>query len=341
MNYKLILNIGLCFIFFIGCRPVEKVGPDICPSDEFKLTLEKLEIDVLSDTVLTLEDAKNKLDLAAAEGINIKSDFGEVVDWKITISNSSQSKFFSGISDKLDIYWYGQPSKFDGEKVNFDPGEVTVELSVLCSESVSKTFEISGKQNFSSLNPKFGVLLRDWDGNGVYPVSGEDYSIDDDGWSGGAGGFKTFAVEYLNEFSAPASNKYAQIYAKFDAVQWYLGAHSIDLLSFQDYLPTENTDSLYLNFFSSSDGGINTGSQVAFKDGDNKSYLGLEQINWTGWKHLSYRFSGLTTNSGDSLKTTDLTAFVLQLGAAPEKSKELMVRYDFILITHGEPLFSE
>jgi actin-like ATPase involved in cell morphogenesis len=225
--------------------------------------------------------------------------------------------------------------------VGGDVREVTVELSVLCSESVSKTFEISGKQNFSSLNPKFGVLLRDWDGNGVYPVSGEDYSIDDDGWSGGAGGFKTFAVEYLNEFSAPASNKYAQIYAKFDAVQWYLGAHSIDLLSFQDYLPTENTDSLYLNFFSSSDGGINTGSQVAFKDGDNKSYLGLEQINWTGWKHLSYRFSGLTTNSGDSLKTTDLTAFVLQLGAAPEKSKELMVRYDFILITHGEPLFSE
>ena len=103
MNYKLILNIGLCFIFFIGCRPVEKVGPDICPSDEFKLTLEKLEIDVLSETVLTLEDAKNKLDLAAAEGINIKSDFGEVVDWKITISNSSQSKFFSGISDNIAV----------------------------------------------------------------------------------------------------------------------------------------------------------------------------------------------------------------------------------------------
>ncbi len=340
MNYKLILNIALCIIFFISCRPIEKVGPDICPSDEFSLTSDKLEIYVLSDTVLALEDVENKLDLEASQGINIKSDFGEVVDWKITISNSSQSKFYSGTSNKIDIYWYGQPDKFDGQKVDFDPGKVSVELSVFCREPVSKTFEISGKQNFSSLNPKFGVLLRDWDGNGVYPVSGADYSKDDDGWSGGAGGYKTFSVEYLNDYPSPGGNKYAQIHAEFDAVQWYLGAHSIDLSSFQDFLPTENTDSLYLNLFSSSDGGINTGSQVAFQ-ADGNSYLGLEQINWTGWKHLSYQFSSLTTNSGDSLKTTDLTAFVLQLGAAPEKSKELTVRYDFILITYGEPLFSE
>ena len=151
MRYKLITSISLCFIFFIGCRPVEKVGPDICPSDDFSLTSDKLEIYVLSSSTSTLEDAGNKLDLDASEGLNIKSDFGEVVDWKITISNSTQSKVFSGKGSSLDVYWYGQPGKFDGEKMNFDPGNVTVELSVVCLEPVSKTFELSGKQNFSSL----------------------------------------------------------------------------------------------------------------------------------------------------------------------------------------------
>ena len=339
MRYKLITSISLCFIFFIGCRPVEKVGPDICPSDDFSLTSDKLEIYVLSSSTSTLEDAGNKLDLDASEGLNIKSDFGEVVDWKITISNSTQSKVFSGKGSSLDVYWYGQPGKFDGEKMNFDPGNVTVELSVVCLEPVSKTFELSGKQNFSSLHPKFGVLLRDWDKNGIYPVSSGTYTAAD-GWKGGGGGVDTFSVEYFDEYYSPAGNKYVQIYADFENPQWYLGAHSIDLLSFKNYLPTENTDSLYLNIFSSSDGGNNTGSQVAFQVGGT-SYLGLEQINWTGWKFLSYQFSGLTTNSGDSLKTTDISAFVLQLGAAPEKSKELTVRYDFILVTYGEPLFTE
>ena len=70
MRYKLITSISLCFIFFIGCRPVEKVGPDICPSDDFSLTSDKLEIfpkDTNSDPNKTLSSAYEMSKL----GINI------------------------------------------------------------------------------------------------------------------------------------------------------------------------------------------------------------------------------------------------------------------------------
>ena len=178
MKYTTLLKLGLCLAFLYGCNPIEKVGPDICPSDQFSLTVEDLVINVVSPgSSQPLEDVGNALDLTS-EGLNIQSNFGEEVPWILTLSNGSQTKTFSGTGESLNVYWYGQPDKFDGAKMQFDEGAVTAELSVVCFEAVSKTFQLSGTQNFSTLDSNFGVLLRDWDKNGAYPVDDVTYDAD-------------------------------------------------------------------------------------------------------------------------------------------------------------------
>ncbi|MBI35758.1 MAG: hypothetical protein CMP67_10400 [Flavobacteriales bacterium] len=343
MKYTKILQLGLCLAFFYGCNPIEKVGPDICPSDDFSLTSEDLIINVLSPGVTqSLEDAGGNLDLTN-EGLNIKSNFGEEVDWTLKISNGTQEKNFSGTGESFNVYWYGQPDKFDGTKMQFDEGSVTVKLSVVCHDAVSKTFQLTGTQNFSTLDSNFGVLLRDWDQNGAYPVNGVTYDPinQSDGWSGKGGGVDVWELQYYNTTPSPAGGLYAQLSGSGENGMWYLGSHSFTLTNFSDLLPTQNVDSLYVNIFASAEeGAINTGSQIAVKN-NGKSYLGLENINWTGWKLLSYKMSDLKTTSGDNLPSANITDFVLQLGAAPEPSNDLKVKYDFVLITVGAPLFSE
>lgn len=343
MKYTALLKLGLCLAFLYGCNPIEKVGPDICPSDQFSLTSDDLVINVVSSgSSQALEAAGNNLDLTS-EGLNIQSNFGEEVPWTLTLSNGSQTKSFSGTGESFNIYWYGQPDKFDGTKMQFDAGAVTVELSVVCHDAVSKTFQLTGTQNFSSLNSNFGVLLRDWDKNGAYPVDDVTYDpvTEVDGWSGKGGGIDVWEFQYYDTHSSPGGGLYAQFHGAGENGLWYLGSHSFTLTDFEDLIPTQNVDSLYVNIFSSAEeGAINTGSQIAvILNGE--SYGAVEAINWSGWKLLSYKLSDFKTMAGVNLPSTDITDFVLQLGAQPEQSNDLKVRYDFVLITVGAPLFSE
>lgn len=343
MKYTALLKLGLCLAFLYGCNPIEKVGPDICPSDQFSLTSDDLVINVVSSgSSQALEAAGNNLDLTS-EGLNIQSNFGEEVPWTLTLSNGSQTKSFSGTGESFNVYWYGQPDKFDGAKMQFDEGAVTAELSVVCHTAVSKTFQLTGIQNFSALDSNFGVLLRDWDKNGAYPVDDVTYDSENpvDGWSGKGGGVDVWEFQYYDEYPSPSGGLYAQFHAAGENGMWYLGSHSFTLTDFEDLVPTQNVDSLYVNIFASAEeDAINTGSQIAVKY-NGKSYLALENINWSGWKLLSYKMADLKTTSGDNLSSIDITDFVLQLGASPEPSNDLKVRYDFVLITVGAPLFDE
>jgi len=339
MKIKHILRGGLLAGILTACNPVEEVGPLICPSDTFSLTADDLKIDVVSaDTEVAIESSNNELDLSSG-GAHFFSDFGEEVDWELTISNETQTKNYSGNGAQMDIYWYGQPNKYVDSKLQFDLGKVEVTLKVVCHDPVSKAFDLLGTQDFSSLNPKYGILIRDWDGHGLFPTLGDTFNVAD-GWQGAGGGITTWNVDYLNIFSSPSGGEYLQLHGA-GSPSWYLGGHSFPTDGLSDNLGTQNVDSLYLNILvSAEEGAINTGSQIAVGV-SGVNYLRVEDVNWEGWKLLSYKFSDFATNSGAPLPSTNIESFVLQLGAQPEQSSDLKVRYDFVLVTVGAPLFEE
>ena len=338
MKIKHILRGGLLAGILTACDPVEEIGPLICPSDTFSLTSDDLKIAVVSgDAEVSIESLDNELNLSSG-GAHFFSDFGEEVDWELTITNGTQTKNYSGNGAQMDVFWYGQPNKYVDSKLQFDiEKEVEVTLNVVCNDPVSKTFDLLGIQDFSSLNPKYGVLIRDWDKNGLFPTLADTFNVAD-GWQGAGGGITTWSVDYLNVFSSPSGGKYLHLYGAGNP-SWYLGGHSFPTVGLSDSFGTQNVDSLYLNILVSAEGdAINTGSQIAMGV-SGVNYLKVEDVNWQGWKLLSYKFSDFATNSGSPLPNTNIESFVLQLGAQPEQSSDLKVRYDFILVTVGAPLF--
>ena len=328
-------------VFFISCGDkLEDIGPRICPPSDFSFSSDDLKLHVVNrNNETNIESVSNTLDLES-EGLHITADFGSSVQWSLTLTNAKgQEKKYSEESDKIDIYWYGQPSKLLDNKMCFDEGDVTISLSITCMDKITKTFTLIGEQKFNNLNSKFGLLLRDWDKNGIFPVNGNSYT-GADGWKGGAADANQFDFEYYDTDPSPAGGKYVYFHAVMDAPSWYLGACDFAINGLQDSLSTGNVDSLYLNIFVKSDPDLpNAGAEIGLGTAS-KTYLRTEAINWEGWKFLSYKFSEFEKGSS-SLETTKLMKVVLQLGAQPEEATELTVQYDFVMITYGAPLFEE
>jgi hypothetical protein len=338
--YKYLVVFTSVFILISCGDKLEEIGPRICPPADFSFSSKDIKLFLVDKKVESnMENAGGELDLSR-DGLRITADFGSSLPWSITLSNSkSQEKTYSGNSDKIDIYWYGQPSKLIDDKMYFDEGEVTLELNLLCMDPITKTFNVSGVQKFNNLNNKFGLLLRDWDKNGIFPILTDAYSPAD-GWTGGAAGADPFEFEYYDTDPSPAGGKHAFFRAVMGAPSWYLGATDFPITGLQDSLNTENVDSLYLNIFVKSNPDLpNSGAEIGLK-ATTKAYLKTEAINWDGWKLLSYQFSEFKRGS-TTLDTTRLTSVILQLGAQPEEASELSVQYDFVLVTYGAPLFEE
>lgn len=338
------LAFGAVAIFMAACsNPIDQVGPAICPSGDFDFTASDLKVDVLEgSTTKDLASAGNAVDLSQG-GLHIHADFGEVIQWEMKIANDTEQRTYSGESDTLDIYWYGQGDKFntETESLQFDAGEASIEFEIVCKEMITKKFNVSGVQDFSNLNGMYGVLLRDWDQKGAFPVTGTTYDDINDGWAGAGGGANPFEFEYYNSTPSPAGGYFCQFHAETNAPSWYMGSTSYPTAGVEDILVEKNTDNLYLNIFVKADENLpNCGSQVGFQH-NNVSYLKTEDITWTGWKLLSYKLNEFKSPSGDPLNSTEIANMVMQIGSQPEAVSELTVMYDFALITAGAPLFKE
>jgi len=346
LSYLNKLSLGLIAIFAIySCVPnpldaLDQVGPDICPSTEFSFVASDLKLDVLDGaTVKDISLAGNTVDFSKG-GLHIKAQFGETVQWELKISNDKKQKSYSGKSDSVDIYWYGQGEKFDGTNMQFGAGEVSVEFEIVCMDVITKKFDVTGTQKFDNINSNFGVLIRDWDQNGEYAVAGSSFTVQD-GWAGSGSGANPWTFDYRAPTPSPAGGLYCEFYGVTAAPSWYLGATSFPIGGIEALLPTTNTDELYLNFFVKAGTDIeNAGSQAGFQVGST-NYLITEDITWDGWKLISHKMSDYLSNTGDPLSTTVLSNIILQLGAQPIQASELKVMYDFLLITSGGPLFTE
>lgn len=338
--FKAVALSAFSAIMFTSCDNIDQAGPNICPSDGFTFTASDLNVDVLSGSTATdLAAASNTVDLATG-GLHIYADFGEVIQWEMKIANDAEQKTYAGESSTLDIYWYGQGDKFNGTDLEFAEGSAKIEFEIVCKEMIQKDFTVVGNQSFTNINPAYGLLIRDWDQNGEYPVAGTTFDVSD-GWAGAGGGANPWEFEYYNTDASPAGGYFSQFYAKTAAPSWYMGSTSFPTAGIEASLPTTNTDSLYVNFFVKADENLpNCGSQVGFQ-ASSVNYLVSEDITWEGWKLRSFKLSEFKSPSGDPLTTTTIDNMVLQIGSQPEAVSELRVMYDFAFITVGAPLFKD
>ena len=348
MNMKILFWCSLLIIGFISCEPIQKIGPEICPSDDFTFSSDDFKIfKANKDTSIELNESDKFLHLDSM-GLHIKADLGEAINWRITITNGAQSKMFSGNTSKIDVLWYGQTDVFDEENLSFSEGETKIELEIPCNDLISKNIEIKGKQTFKNVLPKFGLLVRDWDKNGVYPIREEKWTFRD-----GTPFFTGFAdtafqvFKYFDETPSPAEGKYLQIEAASAGDPlWYFGDVGIRLKGLKDSLPTDNLDSLYVNVFVSRlDDMPNVPANFGFRDTvsspNTGAYLINENINWNGWKILSAKFSEFKHSKTD-LPLNDIQQireFMINFGASPNQALVTGIKYDMVLFTVGKPLF--
>ncbi len=317
----ILIIIGL--VSFSCKSPIDKLGPDLCPSSNFSF----------SDNDLILEglDIGNSIDLSTT-GMRVKAIFSETVEWTLKIISDEATKEYSGKSDSINILWYGNSNHLP----LFKTGDCRVELEIGCIGKTEKNFKISKISDFSNVNPSFGLLIRDWDQHGVRPVgsvSAPTAAVD--GYFYG-GGLKTYT--HSDSLPSPMGGKFLKMTGKVDAPTWYFGACEIfNGGSALTVLPTSNPDSLYFNMFVRTGGHENTGLQLSLlRSGQ---YSNNRAADWTDWRMISFPMSEFAV-TGSPLPSTDgITSILLNLGSQPVQGSEIELNFDFMMITVGEPFF--
>jgi len=340
---KIFLGFASVLIGFSSCEPIEEVGPSLCPSSDFSFSEGDLELYRVGKTEVDLASVNNVLPLDST-GLHLVADFGEDVSWELKLSNGSLEKNYSGSGSSFDIYWYGTPDKFNGQNVSFGAGDVTLELDVICQETITKTIKLTGKQTFTNTHPSFGFLARDWDKNGKYPVRNDNYTFFDGApFVSGNTAAEGRVFDYFEETSSPFGGKYLKfVYYSGIGPSWYFGDYAVEMKDFQNLLATENCDSIYVNVFVNKvKGHDNVPANFGMRDSTNQGFLVNEDISWDGWKLLSYKLSDLrsTINNAPLSDLGSVKSFLINFGASPSQSESTGCKYDMVLFTVGAPLF--
>lgn len=343
-----ILTVPVVAMLFVSCDPIEDIGPGFCPSDDFSLTADDLVLNVVSksgnnfvETPVTSSNSTVDLD---GEGLHITSDFSEVIEWKLSIENANAStvKEYSGQSDSIDIYWYGNSKS----RPMFSDEEVKIKLTVFCFDDIVKTVEVVNSPTFKNIHPNFGVLLRDWDQNSALPVTqiGQPTFV-----FGGADGFSYFfgandSVGYTNEDPSPMGGYNLYIKSTKPSLVWYYGATGLignDYANELAKLPTFDASKLFFHIYIKGDQTYqNTSAELVYRTAE-RGYLWSTHVNWEGWKFISMPLSDFKSGTIPMENAGNATDFSFQLGSQPMQSSTAQVSYDFALITVGEPLFAE
>lgn len=360
-------------IIFSCSSPLQENGPRLCPSDNFKFDISDLKIEkvIESSGKFTLENLSSgdEIDFVNT-GLKFSANFSEEVEWELTISSkkSATKKSYKSKSNKLNIYWYGNSDKLPF----FEDEDCEVTFRILCNPIVKLPFSVKGKANFIKASREFGVLIRDWDQNGVVDVIDKTKPVATEAtlsigvfagaiWPNSDGYFynplniKWF--EYSSEKPSPMGGNHLSIEGESNANDsnknpepvWYFGAN--EMLNMQrafNLLPTKNTDSLYLNFFVRADQNLNG---VALKNTEMQigvinegvgggKWIYRQNVNWGDWKLISIKLSDFAIQSGNNrlLSSQRITNIALNLAAGPAQQSIGKIYYDFIYVSVGSPL---
>ena len=285
------------FVALFSCEKLEEVGPDLCPSDDFSFTDNDLKIDVLSvagntrvETPLTSVNSTVDLD---GEGLHVYAGLGQKIKWELVIKmkDGSAEKVYTDESDTVDVFWYGNSSKMP----LFSAGDAEITFKILCLEDIVKTVKLENTPTFKDLDTRFGLLFRDWDQNGVFPIGTigtADFTFGTgDGFFYGLG---DAVADYQNTDPSPAGGYYINLYDKKSSKVWYYfatGINDSDFGDMLDSLPTSNTNELWFNIYVKGNQEFkNTSAEIVFNMSDG-NYLYSEHVNWEGWKLISVPLS--------------------------------------------------
>lgn len=341
--------LGLVAIGFAACTsPLAENGPRLCPNEKFTFTASDLEIKKITPVGENFDEtsinAGAEVDFDQYEGVHFFADFGEedTVEWELTIASktSSNKKVYTNKSNKIDVYWYGNSESFPF----FEDEDCDITVRIPCREIVKSNIKVKGKANFKKVTPKFGILIRDFDGNGLYPVVDGNVNDVNNGWFDG-----NVTFTYETEDGSPMGQRYLRMKRELSSAGWYLGGHSFPVNTadkkFENLFPTSDPNEIYLNFFLRADKYPNANTEIGIRNPSLGSHLATGNVNWTGWKLNSRKFSEMVITSGAQAGKTipeadvyKLNDMILQLGASPEQTKILEYDYDFIFISFGAPL---
>jgi hypothetical protein len=339
------LTVGLVFA---NCDPLERVGPSICPTEDFIFNSEAIEFNIVGDNAGSLINAGNEVSLNGS-GIHVYSKFSEVVKWKVDIEmkNGSSKKHYSGESDSINVFWYGNSKSLP----LFSEGEAKITVSIACNDPLIKEFSITDNPTFKNLDTQYGVLIRDWDQNGSFPV--KEIGAPDFSWGVGDG-FNwavSAEVEYKNEDPSPFGGYYLSMKDKKPVSVWYYGTTGIDGASFRKFddilesLPTTNPEQLWFNVYVKGDQIYkNTSLELEWGKLKGETYNRTEHLNWEGWKMVSFPFTEFTDGTDpmpDFYGFKSDTYIGFQLGSQPAQDTEAQASFDFAIITVGGPFFEE
>ena len=348
---KLITNITIALSLLLGlssCDPFEQVGPRLCPTDDFVLSSEDLKIEIIGDNPGVLP-VNGDVSLAG-NGLNITAQLSEPVAWNLTIemNDGSAEKSFAGEGDSINIFWYGNSTFFPF----FKKGKASIKFSTVCRETIVRNLNITESPTFSNVSPEYGILLRDWDGNGVFPV--QEPGTTNFGWGATKEGFNwaaTADVTYINDDPSPMGGYYLDITDKKENPVWYYGTTGIEGNNFNklgklDSLPTKNAEDLWFNIYVKGDQAFaNTSVELEWSTKSGR-FTRSEHLNWEGWKMISIPFSEFKKGTDrmtvfDGFNSNDRSYLGFQLGSQPLQDTEAQASFDFVIITVGSPFFDE
>lgn len=318
---------------------VDTININTCVGNTINIADVSVKVNYVTKLNEFNEGDYNEIDFSKG-GAFIKISLPKATKWNVVLSNTQlQKKVYSGEGKDISLQWYGNVDSIVNNEFLFKSGKVKLELIVSCMDLISKEFSVTGVQDFTEVREDFGFVIRDWDKNGVYPVTSNSYSPAD-GWSGGNG---DFSVNYSSEQPSPIGGYYLNMYSKNSEASWYLGATVLPLPNFNALYQNDNEEAFINMFVKGNDKLISNNLEIGFKNNDGKSYFITNPINWSGWRLISFKLSEAYAHSGPNAgeKLTNIESIneiILQLGANPVKSDELQVYYDFIFLSYGRPL---
>lgn len=336
--YKLLLNVVvLTFLIILNsCKHdnfKDFIGSGHCPSSSFAIIT---PFNVTPQVIPTIQLSTSPIVMTA--------EFNEVISWSVSIkgNTSGATKVYSNNSKSVDLSWSGEPES----SIFFQTETVTIEFKIACKEVVTFTREITPNTFNSYASTGKGLLLSDFDGNGsvsnsfTYGV----YNPSGDGWSS----YFTLPNE-ITEFgrltaplSAPQGSYYMVLKGTPSLTSWYVGggyATVPDLATIDG--ATSDPDMMYVNAFINNGGNTTTMLGLTIKSGG-VDYSKNVNLNWIGWKMVSFKLSDFETKRGisliNALNVTDLT-FELNPASAPGQPTEANI--DFIIFTVNEPFLGK
>ncbi len=317
-KYFLLLTVTIVGILLGSCkRDLEGVvGPAICATDNFGVTEE-------------IKTNLTTIDFSKVDSIKVTAKFDEKVSWTVAITGktSGARKTFEGLSDNVNVGWWGEPDSllfFENNE------ECIVDLNVSCKGIVSSNaFKILKVSTFKN----FGVMGYDLDNNQpitiVYPNPLAVNMVTT---------YKT-DTEAGNVTKSPQGGKFFHITTMgSENLVWYFGG--FDIMGNPSTLAKfakEDPRNVYMNFFVNVNGYSLTQTQIIIFEGPAKLKR-LKAINgaFAGWKYISFPLSDMNVEDISQIRSIDVN-----IGASPDQARNAEMNLDLIMLTKGKPFLKK